>query len=64
MSKREDKYKFSPKEILQDACADNYETGSSTCIITTLDENSSLLYTANIGDSGYMILRKEGLDII
>lgn len=31
--------------------------------MATLDDEKPYLYTANIGDSGYMLLRKEGLDL-
>lgn len=50
--------------MLIEAVNDNRETGSCTCVLATLDENAPLLYTANIGDSGYMLLRKEGLDLV
>jgi hypothetical protein len=49
---------------LIDAVHENREIGSSTCILATLDEKAPLLYTANIGDSGYLLLRKEGLDLV
>lgn len=62
--KNDDRYKISPKEILIDAVHENREIGSSTCILATLDEKAPLLYTANIGDSGYLLLRKEGLDLV
>lgn len=32
-------------------------TGGSTACVLSLDTNSGMLYTANIGDSGYIILR-------
>lgn len=50
--------------MLIEAVNDNREIGSCTCVLATLDEKAPLLYTANLGDSGYMILRKEGLDLI
>ena len=64
ITKKDDRYKFSPKELLIDACSDNYETGSCTCCLATIDENADLLYTSNIGDSGYMLLRKQGVDLV
>ena len=49
----------SPKELLIDAVARNDEIGSCTCCIVNLDLNSPVLTTANLGDSGYMLLRNE-----
>lgn len=62
--KNDDRYKVSPRDMLIEAVNDNREIGSCTCVLATLDEKAPLLYTANLGDSGYMILRKEGLDLI
>ncbi len=62
--KNDDRYKVSPKDMLIEAVHSNHETGSCTCVLATLDEKVPLLYTANLGDSGYMLLRKEGLDLI
>ena len=62
--KNDDRYKVSPKDMLIEAVNDNREIGSCTCVLATLDEKAPLLYTANLGDSGYLILRKEGLDLI
>jgi serine/threonine protein phosphatase PrpC len=62
--KNDDRYKISPKDMLIEAVNDNREIGSCTCVLATLDEQAPLMYTANIGDSGYMLLRKEGLDLI
>jgi serine/threonine protein phosphatase PrpC len=55
---------MSPKDMLMEAVNDNREIGSCTCVLATLDEKVPLMYTANLGDSGYMVLRKEGLDLI
>lgn len=38
--------------------------GSSTCVIACLDKAKPLLYTVNLGDSGYMLLRKSGFDLV
>ncbi len=62
--KNDDRYKVSPKDMLIEAVNDNREIGSCTCVLATLDEKAPLLYTANLGDSGYLLLRKEGLDLI
>jgi len=48
---------------MADAVYENNEVGSATCCIVTLDQVAPILYTANLGDSGYMILRKSGLDL-
>lgn len=64
MFKNNDRYKFNPRELLIDAVYENREIGSCTCVMATLDEEKPLLYTANLGDSGYLLLRKEGLDLI
>lgn len=60
----DDRFKVCPKELLMEAVHSNREIGSSTCVLATLDEKEPLLYTANMGDSGYLLLRKEGLDLI
>jgi protein phosphatase PTC7 len=57
-------YILDPKRLLIDSVAQNHETGSSTCVIACLDKHRPLMYTANLGDSGYMLLRKSGLDLI
>jgi serine/threonine protein phosphatase PrpC len=62
--KNDDRFKMSPKDMLMEAVNDNREIGSCTCVLATLDEKVPLMYTANLGDSGYMVLRKEGLDLI
>ena len=40
-----------------DAVDQNDEIGSCTCCIVNLDEAAGVLTTANLGDSGYMVLR-------
>ena len=55
----DDRYLASPKELLIDACKSNTEIGSCTICMVTLDENSPVIFTANLGDSGYMILRND-----
>ena len=34
--------------------------GSTTLVLALVDPSASVLHTANFGDSGYMLLRKEG----
>lgn len=62
--KNDDRFKVSPRDMLIEAVQSNHEIGSCTCVMATLDEKAPLLYTANLGDSGYLLLRKEGLDLI
>jgi hypothetical protein len=62
--KNDDRYKVGAKDMLIDAVYDNHEIGSCTCVLATLDEKAPILYTANLGDSGYLLLRKEGLDLV
>ena len=47
-----------PKNILIEAVEKNKETGSATCVCLSLDKHAPVLYTANLGDSGYLLLRK------
>ncbi len=37
----------------------NHEIGSSTAVVLVLDEKAPILSSCNLGDSGYMLLRKE-----
>jgi hypothetical protein len=60
----DDRYKYNPKEIIVKSVEETRDTGSSTCCLVSLDDLKPVVYTANIGDSGYMILRKEGIDLI
>jgi protein phosphatase PTC7 len=47
------------KEILVKAAYRTKATGSSTCCLILLDINSYKIFSANIGDSGYLIIRNE-----
>ena len=47
----------SAKNILIKAANKNKATGSSTCCLIIFDINSNNIHTANIGDSGYLIIR-------
>lgn len=58
------RYMCNPTQLLVEAVEQTRETGSSTCVITSLDREAPLLYTANLGDSGYLLLRKSGLDLV
>jgi protein phosphatase PTC7 len=42
----------------------NKEIGSTTCVILTLDEDEPILRTSYIGDSGYVIYRKERENLV
>ena len=58
-------YKIDPKQLLVRAVEETRMEGSSTCVLAMLDpEKREYLHTANIGDSGYMLLRKNGLDLL
>ncbi len=57
-------YITDPKRLLIDACSNNNEIGSSTCVIATIDLEKPLMRTCNLGDSGYLLLRKSGLDLV
>jgi protein phosphatase PTC7 len=52
------KYRKNPKSLLIDVAKSNKETGSSTFVIATIDPESNLLKTTYIGDSSYILLRK------
>lgn len=60
----ESRYGEDPKQLLCDAAADSRETGSCTCIVATLNREEAKLHTCNLGDSGYLLLRKSGLDLV
>ena len=53
-------YQKSPKNLLIASAALSTQTGSSTCCILAIDPKSKLLRTSYIGDSGYVIYRKQG----
>ena len=55
----DERYLVSPKALLVDAVRMNQEIGSCTCVVVVLDEKASVISTCNLGDSGYMLLRKE-----
>ena len=43
---------------------DTREMGSATCVIAALERERAVMHTANLGDSGYILLRKSGIDLI
>ena len=53
-----------PKRLLIDAVGEWRQKGSSTAVIWMLDSQGNYLHTANLGDSGYLLLRKNGLDLL
>ena len=57
-------YITDPQRLLIDAVEDTRETGSSTCVIASLDLDLPRVYTCNLGDSGYLWLRKSGFDLV
>ena len=52
-------YSKNPKQLIVDAARDNNEKGSSTLVVGTIDNEAGKLRFANIGDSGFIILRRE-----
>eukprot|EP01017_Pseudomicrothorax_dubius_P022814 TRINITY_DN24620_c0_g1_i1.p1 TRINITY_DN24620_c0_g1~~TRINITY_DN24620_c0_g1_i1.p1 ORF type:complete len:292 (-),score=54.04 TRINITY_DN24620_c0_g1_i1:109-984(-) len=52
--------KKNPKELIIRAAQRTKNMGSSTCVVLIIDEKEAILRTSYIGDSGYLILRKEG----
>mmetsp|Transcript_14143 Transcript_14143/g.10197 ORF Transcript_14143/g.10197 Transcript_14143/m.10197 type:complete len:105 (+) Transcript_14143:212-526(+) len=62
--KNDERIKRNTNEILIKAASENNEIGSSTCVLAVLDDTEPLLYTSNLGDSGYLLLRKNGLDLM
>ena len=58
MKKHFDKHDDSSmKSMLVSAVSENRNTGSSTVVMASLDKN--MLFTTNLGDSGYLILRPD-----
>ena len=45
--------------MLVEAVKINKNTGSSTAMLARLDAEKDILYTTNLGDSGYRIFRKK-----
>ena len=52
-----------PRQLLIEAAHLTNQMGSSTCVITSIDKEAPLLYTANLGDSGYLLLRRNGSEL-
>lgn len=59
-----EKYKGNPRDVLIDAASQNNEIGSCTVVVLELDKAEKIVNTVNLGDSGYLWLRKVGLDLI
>ena len=57
------RYQRDPKALGVYAGDNNKETGSSTLVIATIDNEEGVLKTVNIGDSGYCILRKNAANV-
>ena len=57
----DDRYIF-PKNLPIEAVKQNDEVGSCTACIVNLDVPAKMLQTANLGDSGYMLLRQKELE--
>ena len=53
-----------PKLLCEDAAKKTKVTGSSTCVIASMDREAPVVYTSNLGDSGYLLLRKKGTNLV
>ena len=53
-----DKYNQSAKLLLVTAAQQNKEIGSSTFVVLTLDNSQQKIKTANVGDSGFIVFKK------
>ena len=49
---------------MNDAVHQTTAAGSSTCLIVELDADKPEIHTANIGDGGYLLLRRVGIDLV
>mmetsp|Transcript_5726 Transcript_5726/g.6274 ORF Transcript_5726/g.6274 Transcript_5726/m.6274 type:complete len:296 (+) Transcript_5726:117-1004(+) len=59
------KYMRNPRSLCVDAVElTKTVTGSSTCVIASMDKEAPVLYTSNLGDSGYLLIRKQGKDLV
>ncbi|XP_055824422.1 probable protein phosphatase 2C 55 [Solanum dulcamara] len=54
----EPKGHVNPKRVLQEAYKNTSFEGSSTACIITLDKEKNTVYAANVGDSGFFLIRK------
>jgi len=53
-----------PRQLCIEAAELTTEIGSSTCVIASLDREAPLLYTSILGDSGYLLLRRKGTELV
>ena len=53
-----ERYMCNPRQLCVEAAETTREIGSSTCVIASIDREAPILYTANLGDSGYLLIRK------
>ena len=58
------KYMCNPKALCVEAAKLTKEMGSSTCVIASIDKEAPVLYTSNLGDSGYLLIRKQENDLV
>ena len=52
-----------PEAVITKAASLNKEIGSSTCSLVILDPVKPFMYTGNIGDSGFIVLRGNDKDV-
>ena len=57
------KYLFQPKKLINDAYEQQTKKGSSTIVVTMLNDIYPFLHTSLMGDSQYIILRKKGEEL-
>jgi len=50
--------------LIVEAHSLNKEIGSTTCCMVSIEDEKNLINAANIGDSGYVIYRKENDKIV
>ena len=51
------RYMCNPRLLCEEAAKMTTEMGSATCVIASLDKEAPVIYTSNLGDSGYLLLR-------
>ena len=59
-----ERYMCNPRLLCVDAANLTKETGSSTCVIASMDKEAPVIYTSNLGDSGYLLLRNSDSGLI
>lgn len=55
--------KDKPNQLLVEAVSETRVIGSTTCVMAMIDQSKAIVHTSNLGDSSYLWLRKQGLDL-